>query len=202
MMQPRPPTQPRPPQPGGSARTPSAPTQWPTTPATPSGQRDRQRRTVMEETSDASLAAIVPKTVTEWRDRLHGGGSARARLGCGWDDPGLPCSEVAECRQQGIQQRRVHEMRWLESMREMRERTAAELREILATHAPNLLSGIPTMTIKWEGREQELLSKVRQHCSYRLWLANGGSGDIQIVAGKWQHPPTASAAESDDYAGR
>ena len=98
-----------------------------------------------------------PKSVAEWRDR-------RSRLHQFQQQRELPDSSVAERRQQ----RRWDSTRGKQNAGQAAERAAAELRELFAAHAPDRLTYVPSLLIQWEGREQELLGKVRHR--YRVGI--------------------------------
>lgn len=108
---------------------------------------------------NASGLPAKPKTVTEWRDRrsrLH----PRLHL----QNNELPGVGVANRRER----QRWESTRGLQDAAREAEQAAAELRELFAAHAPYRLTYLPSLLIQWEGREQELVAKVRHR--YRFGI--------------------------------
>ncbi len=104
---------------------------------------------------DLHVLRTKPKTVTEWRDR-------RSRLHPQKCD--LPGVGVASRREK----RRYESTQGVQNAARDAEQVAAELRELLAAHAPDRLTYVPSLLTKWEGREQELLASMRRR--YRLGI--------------------------------
>lgn len=104
---------------------------------------------------DSHIVRTKPKTVTEWRDR-------RSRLHPGRRD--LPGAGVASRRERTC----WDSTQGTQNAGRDAEHVAAELRELFAAHAPDRLTYVPSLLIRWEGRELELLASIRRR--YRLGI--------------------------------